>query len=92
MAELGDAGVPYLIKLLDDKEFAEDAAQELYYKGYSYGEIDYNYFDENSDREFKPDYNDYDFRSYNVARIKAGKLIEENWDKICDIYVSTAKI
>ena len=92
LAELGDAGVPYLIKLLDNKEFAEDAAQELYYKGYSYGEIDYNYFDENSDREFKPDYNDNDFRSYNVARIKAGKLIEENWDKICDIYVSTTKI
>ena len=92
LAELGDAGVPYLIKLLDNKEFAEDAAQELYYKGYSYGEIDYNYFDENSDREFKPDYNDNDFRSYNVARIRAGSLIEENWDKIYDIYSSTDEI
>ncbi len=90
--ELGDAGVPYLIEMLDNKEFAAEAADELYYKGYDYGSIDYNYFDKNSERKFKPDYNDNDFRSYNIARIKAGSLVEENWDKILDIYLATTEV
>ncbi len=73
--QLGDAGVPYLVELLDEKEFKEQAADELYYMAYDYGDIDYEHDYYSEKEKFIPDYNDNDFRSYNMARIKAGKLI-----------------
>lgn len=85
---LGDAGVPYLVDLLDEPQFKQEAANSLIYVAYDYGyyEEDYNNDDKwviSSDIKLYDDEND--FRSYNIGHIKAAKLIKENWKHIAEI-------
>lgn len=100
--ELGDAGVPYLIELLDSDEFKYDAVDALTTVAYDYGDFDMEYggsYDE--DDYWQGDYyissgikmyDEGDFRSYNMEHKIASDLIEENWNDIRRLSVMSKKL
>ena len=100
--ELGDAGVPYLIELLDSDEFKYDAVDALTAVAYDYGDFDMEYggsYDE--DDYWQGDYyissgikmyDEGDFRSYNMEHKIASDLIKENWNDIRRLSVMSKKL
>lgn len=96
--ELGDAGVPYLIELLDSKAFQYDAVDALTAVAYNYGDFDSGYEENDygrgkfyilSDIQM---YDEGDFRSYNREHKIASELIEENWDEIRRLSLISRKL